>query len=133
MQPWTGLTNLYTWLWIIIWWLIAWLFFFLSTWIIESKTTAKRKLWSTCLVAFLCVLLIPIIQGVTNLADAGTGLLSGLGPYIAYFMVIVLLVALTVEYWKSAVLVGFLAIVFLVVIRYLFSLTSVTVGWELFV
>ncbi|MHA1267766.1 MAG: hypothetical protein ACTSRS_21200 [Candidatus Helarchaeota archaeon] len=135
MQPWNMLSALETWLWIIIWWLIAWLFFFLATWIVESKTRAKNKLWALALVAFLAVLLIPILQGVTSVLDGGTGLLNGLSHYIAYFLVILLLVGLAVEYWKTAVIAGFIGILFILIVYNLLYFLGVpgSASWPLFV
>ena len=120
-----------TWLWIIIWWLIAWLMFFLTLWIIEGKVHAKRKLWATALIAFLAVLIIPLLQGITGL----TTLFNGLPPYIAYFIVILLLKGLAADEWKSAVIVGFIGILFLLIVYNSLVLVGVpdVAHWPLFV
>jgi uncharacterized membrane protein len=135
MAPWDLLSSLQTWLWIIIWWLIAWIFFFFAVWIVEGKVRAKHKVWAIALVAFLMVLLIPMIQGVTIALDFGTGLLNGLAHYIAYFLVIVLLVGLVVEYWKTAVIIGFLGIMFILIIYNTLNYVNVpgAATWPLFV
>jgi len=129
------LTAAITWLWIVIWWLIAWIFFFFAVWIIEGKVRAKNKIWAIALVAFLMVILIPIIQGITQELDFGTGLLNGLAHYIAYFLVIVLLVGLVVEYWKTAVIVGFLGIMFVLIIYNTLNYAGIpgAATWPLFV
>ncbi|NVM52370.1 MAG: hypothetical protein HWN66_01620 [Candidatus Helarchaeota archaeon] len=130
-MQWENLGEPITWLWIVIWWLIAWLFFFLTTWIVEGRLTAKRKLGALALVAFLAVLIIPLLQGVAGLTD----LLRGLPPYIAYLIVILLLVGLVTDQWKSAVIIGFVGILFILIIYnalYMVGVATVT-KWPLFV
>lgn len=130
-MQWESLGNPLTWLWILIWFLIAWLIFFLTLWLIEGKVLAKRKLGATALVAFLAVLIIPLLQGVAGL----TSLLNGLAPYIAFFIVILLLKGLAANEWKSAVIVGFIGILFLLIIYNLLLLANVpnSAAWPLFV
>jgi hypothetical protein len=130
-MQWESLGDPLTWLWIVIWWLIAWLMFFLTLWLIEGKAHAKRKLGATALVAFLAVLIIPLLQGVAGL----TVLLSGLAPYIAYFIVILLLKGLAADEWKSAVIVGFIGILFLLIIYNALTMAGVpnSAAWPLFV
>ena len=130
-MQWELLGDPLTWLWIVIWWLITWLMFFLTLWIIEGKVHAKRKLWATALVAILAVLIIPLLQGITGL----TVLLAGLAPYIAYFIVILLLKGLAADEWKSAVIVGFIGILFLLIIYNSLALAGVpdVAHWPLFV
>ncbi|TFG04315.1 MAG: hypothetical protein EU536_04835 [Promethearchaeota archaeon] len=124
------LTNPLTWLWIIIWTLLAWLMFFLTTWMIESKTVAKRKLGVLFLVAFLAVFIIPFFQVLESVP-----LLQGIAPYIAYLFVILLLIGLVNEYWKTAVIVGFIGIVLLLIIYNALLLAGVSdvTYWPLFV
>ncbi|MHA1278719.1 MAG: hypothetical protein ACTSQI_08610 [Candidatus Helarchaeota archaeon] len=123
------LSDPVTWLWIIIFFLIAWLFFFLSLWIVEGKLHAKRKLGGTAIAAFVAVLIIPYLQSVGGIHQV----LSGLGPFIAYFIVILLLKGLATEQWSNAVIVGFIGILFLLIISNLLIMAGVTVGWPLFV
>jgi hypothetical protein len=135
MQAWNQLSDPMTWLWIILWTLLLWLFFFLATWIVESKTRAKSKLAILFLVALISVILIPILQSLTTELALGTTALNGLAAYIAYFLVICLLVGLAVEYWKSAVLIGFLGIMFLLIVYNLLLLAGVSQAatWPLFI
>jgi len=130
-MQWESLGNPLTWLWIVIWFLIAWLIFFLALWLIEGRVHAKRKLGATALVAFLAVLIIPLLQGITGL----TSLLNGLPPYIAYFIVILLLKGLAADEWKSAVIVGFIGILLLLIIYNILVFANVpsVAQWPLFV
>lgn len=130
-MQWESLGDPLTWLWIVIWWLIAWLFFFLTTWIVDGKLVAKRKLGALALVAFLAVLIIPLLQGIAGL----TSLFNGLPPYIAFLIVILLLVGLVNDSWKSAVIVGFIGIFFLLIIYNILVMVGVTgaQAWPLFV
>ncbi len=118
-------------LWIIIWWLIAWLMFFFSLWIVEGKLHAKRKLAATALIALIAVLIIPLLQQVEGY---GGGVLNGLSPYIAFFIVILLMIGLAADEWKSAVIVSFVGILFLLIIyNIIVVIAGVTPAWPLFV
>ena len=123
------LTDPVTWLWIVIWWLLAWLMFFLCIWLVESKLHAKRKLGATALVAFVAVLIIPYLQNTESIHQV----LAGLGPYIAYFIVILLLKGLATEEWSNAVIVGFVGILFLLIINNALVMAGVYPEWPLFV
>jgi len=125
-----NLSDPLTWLWIILWTLLAWLIFFLTTWIIEGKTVAKRKLGILFLVAFLAVFIIPFFQNLESVF-----LLQGIAPYVAYLFVILLLIGLVNDYWKTAVAVGFIGIVFLLIIYNALLLAGVSQVsfWPLFV
>ncbi|HUX98250.1 MAG TPA: hypothetical protein VMV49_01735 [Candidatus Deferrimicrobium sp.] len=130
-MQWENLGDPLTWLWIIIWWLIAWLMFFLTLWIVDGKRVAKSKLAALALVAFIAVLIIPLLQGVTGL----TTLLNGLPPYIAFFIVILLMVGLITDSWKTATIVSFVGILFLLIIYNILLLAGVSQveAWPLFV
>ena len=125
-----NLSDPLTWLWIILWTLLAWLIFFLTTWMIEGKTVAKRKLGILFLVAFLAVFIIPFFQNLESVP-----LLQGIAPYVAYLFVILLLIGLVNDYWKTAVVVGFIGIVFLLIIYNALLLAGVSQVsfWPLFV
>lgn len=124
------LSDPITWLWIIMWWLIAWLIFFLSLWLVESKVQAKKKLGATAIIAFIAVLIIPYLQSVQNIHVV----LSGLGAYIAFFIVILLMKGLAADEWSTSVIVSFIGIVLLLIINNLLvRVASVDVGWPLFV
>ncbi len=124
------LSSPITWLWIVIWTLLAWLIFFLTTWMIEGKLIAKRKLGMLLLVAFLAVFITPFFQNLESVP-----LLQGIAPYIAYLFVILLLIGLVNDYWKTAVIVGFIGIVLLLIIYNALGLVGVTQAesWPLFV
>lgn len=128
-MQWESLGNIETWLWIIIWWLLAWLMFFLCLWLIEGKLHAKRKLGATALVAIIAVIIVPLLQGVEGLSV----LLAGLGPYIAFFIVILLMKGLAADEWSNAVIVSFIGILFLLIINNALVLAGVTPAWPLFV
>ena len=129
-MQWQDLGNPITWLWILLWWLLAWLIFFLSLWLIEGKLQAKKKLGATGITAFIAVLIIPLLQGVTGL----TALLNGLSPYIAFFIVILLIKGLADAEWDNAVIVSFIGILLLLIIYNALIMAGVTnIGWPLFV
>lgn len=104
-----------TWVWIVIWWLLLWLFFFLSLWIMEGKAHAKRVLWATALVAIIAILLIPLLQALSDINIETWHPLAGIAPYVAYFVVIFLLKGLADVDWRSAVIAGFLGILFVLI------------------
>ncbi len=133
MQPaWDLLGTAITWLWILIWTLLTWLFFILSLWIIEGKLHMKRNIGSSFLAAFLSVLIIPIVQSVTGLAAP---FLNGLGPYIAYLLVMVFLLWLVTDQWKAAAIVGFVGILLLLITYNILWMAGVpgSASWPLFV
>ena len=132
MMQWPDMSNALVWLWIAIWTLLTWLFFLLSLWIIDGKLHMKRKIWACLIAAFLSVLIIPLVQGVTGLASP---FLNGLAPYIAYLLVIVFLLWLVTDQWKSAVIVGFVGILFILIVYNILQEVGVTGStlWPLFV
>ena len=133
MMQYEALGDPLTWLWIVIWTLLTWLFFLLSLWIIEGKLHMKRKIGATFFAAFLSVLIIPLVQGISGL----TSLLNGLPPYIAYLLVIVFLLWLVTDQWKTAVIVGFIGILFLLIVYNILNLLELGIAsassWPLFV
>lgn len=109
-------------LWLIIATVIVALIIYISVILIESKTKASDKKFLIILLAFICVLIIPIILGAINqvlgaignlIAFSGSNYLTQLTPIIGFLIILVLTKFFLDISWDHAVWIALLTLFFL--------------------
>ncbi|MFW9936298.1 MAG: hypothetical protein ACFFD5_01505 [Candidatus Thorarchaeota archaeon] len=109
-------------LWLILATVIVTLIIYISTLLIESKTKASDKKFLIILLAFICVLIIPVVLGAINsvlsaigdlLAFSGTNYLTQLTPIIGFLIILVLTKFFLDISWDHAVWIALLTLFFL--------------------
>jgi len=109
-------------LWLILATVIVTLIIYISTLLIESKTKASDKKFLIILLAFICVLIIPVVLGAINsvleaigelIAFSGTNHLVKLTPIIGFLIILVLTKFFLDISWDHAVWIGLLTLFFL--------------------
>lgn len=108
-------------LWLILATIVVTLILYIAVLVIVSKTKASDKKFLIILVAFLCVLVIPIILGVVNtgLAAIGDPIAAAVGsgnyltlltPIIGFLIILVLIKFLLDVAWDKAVWISLLTL-----------------------
>lgn len=109
-------------LWLILATVLVALIIYISVLLINSKTKASDKKFLIILLAFLCVLIIPIILGAVNsvlgaignlLAFSGSNYLTQLTPIIGFLIILILTKFLIDISWDQAVWISLLTLFFL--------------------
>jgi len=109
-------------LWLILATVIVTLIIYISTLLIESKTKASDKKFLIILLAFICVLIIPVVLGAINsvleaigelIAFSGTNHLVKLTPIIGFLIILVLTKFFLDISWDHAVWIALLTLFFL--------------------
>jgi len=109
-------------LWLILATVLVALIIYISVLLINSKTKASDKKFLIILLAFLCVLIIPIILGAVNsvlgaignlLAFSGSNYLTQLTPIIGFLIILILTKFLIDLSWEQAVWIALLTLFFL--------------------
>ena len=109
-------------LWLILATVLVALIIYISVLLINSKTKASDKKFLIILLAFLCVLIIPIILGAVNsvlgaignlLAFSGSNYLTQLTPIIGFLIILILTKFLIDLSWDQAVWISLLTLFFL--------------------
>jgi len=117
-----GESTLFFILWLIIATVIVALIIYISVLLIGSKTKASDKKFLIILLAFICVLIIPIILGainsvlgaIGNLIDfSGSNYLTQLTPIIGFLIILILTKFLIDLSWDQAVWISLLTLFFL--------------------
>ena len=117
-----GESTLFFILWLILATVIVALIIYISVLLIGSKTKASDKKFFIILLAFLCVLIIPIILGAVNsvledigdlIAFSGRNHLTQLTPIIGFLIILVLTKFLIDLSWDQAVWISLLTLFFL--------------------
>lgn len=100
---------------------IAILAMYLSVLIIAGKYKAKRRIGVSVLLGIIIVLIIPYLSMILDqipvyIPPNMTPLFSGLGPYVAFLILIFLVYWLMdLAEWEKSVLIAFLTILFIVI------------------
>ncbi|MFX1356083.1 MAG: hypothetical protein ACFFA8_02255 [Promethearchaeota archaeon] len=109
-------------LWLVLATVIVTLIIYISTLLIESKTKASDKKFLIILLAFICVLIIPVVLGAINsvlsaigdlLAFSGSNYLTQLTPIIGFLIILVLTKFFLDISWDHAVWIALLTLFFL--------------------
>lgn len=109
-------------LWLILATVLVALIIYISVLLINSKTKASDKKFLIIVLAFLCVLIIPIILGAVNsvlgaignlLAFSGSNYLTQLTPIIGFLIILILTKFLIDLSWDQAVWISLLTLFFL--------------------
>lgn len=109
-------------LWLILATVIVTLIIYISTLLIESKTKASDKKFLIILLAFICVLIIPVVLGAINsvlvaigdlVAFSGRNHLIELTPIIGFLIILVLTKFFLDISWDHAVWIALLTLFFL--------------------
>ena len=109
-------------LWLILATVIVTLIIYISTLLIESKTKASDKKFLIILLAFICVLIIPVVLGAINsvlgaigdlVAFSGSNYLTQLTPIIGFLIILVLTKFFLDISWDHAVWIALLTLFFL--------------------
>ena len=109
-------------LWLILATVIVALIIYISVLLIGSKTKASDKKYIIILLAFICVLIIPIILGAINsvlgaignlIAFSGSNYLTQLTPIIGFLIILILTKFLIDLSWDQAVWISLLTLFFL--------------------
>jgi len=117
-----GEATLFFILWLILAVVIVALIIYISVLLIGSKTKASDKKFLIILLAFICVLIIPIILGainsvlgaIGNLIDfSGSNYLTQLTPIIGFLIILILTKFLIDLSWDQAVWISLLTLFFL--------------------
>ncbi len=117
-----GESTLFFILWLILATVLVALIIYISVLLINSKTKASDKKFFIILLAFLCVLIIPIILGAVNnvleeigdLIDfSGRNHLTQLTPIIGFLIILILTKFLIDLSWDQAVWISLLTLFFL--------------------
>ena len=108
--------------WLILATVIVALIIYISVLLIGSKTKASDKKFLIILLAFICVLIIPIILGAINsvlgavgnlIAFSGSNYLTQLTPIIGFLIILILTKFLIDLSWDQAVWISLLTLFFL--------------------
>jgi len=117
-----GESTLFFILWLILATVIVALIIYISVLLIGSKTKASDKKFLIILLAFICVLIIPIILGAINsvlgaignlIAFSGSNYLTQLTPIIGFLIILILTKFLIDLSWDQAVWISLLTLFFL--------------------
>jgi len=117
-----GESTLFFILWLIVATVIVALIIYISVLLIGSKTKASDKKFLIILLAFICVLIIPIILGAINsvlgvignlIAFSGSNYLTQLTPIIGFLIILILTKFLIDLSWDQAVWISLLTLFFL--------------------
>ena len=117
-----GENTLFFILWLILATVIVALIIYISVMLIGSKTKASDKKFLIILLAFICVLIIPIILGAINsvlgaignlIAFSGSNYLTQLTPIIGFLIILILTKFLIDLSWDQAVWISLLTLFFL--------------------
>ena len=117
-----GESTLFFILWLILATVIVALIIYISVLLIVSKTKASDKKFLIILLAFICVLIIPIILGAINsvlgavgnlIAFSGSNYLTQLTPIIGFLIILILTKFLIDLSWDQAVWISLLTLFFL--------------------
>jgi hypothetical protein len=117
-----GENTLFFILWLILATVIVALIIYISALLIESKTKASDKKFLIILLAFICVLIIPIVLGAINsvlsaigdlVAFSGSNYLTQLTPIIGFLIILVLTKFFLDISWDHAVWIALLTLFFL--------------------
>jgi hypothetical protein len=117
-----GESTLFFILWLILATVIVALIIYISVLLIGSKTKASDKKFLIILLAFVCVLIIPIILGAINsvlgaignlIAFSGSNYLTQLTPIIGFLIILILTKFLIDLSWDQAVWISLLTLFFL--------------------
>jgi len=109
-------------LWLILATVIVALIIYISVLLIVSKTKASDKKFLIILLAFICVLILPIILGAINsvlgaignlIAFSGSNYLTQLTPVIGFLIILILTKFLIDLSWDQAVWISLLTLFFL--------------------
>jgi len=109
-------------LWLILATVVVALIIYISVLLINSKTKASDKKFLIILLAFICVLIIPIILGAINsvlgaignlIAFSGSNYLTQLTPIIGFLIILILTKFLIDLSWDQAVWIALLTLFFL--------------------
>lgn len=109
-------------LWLILATVIVALIIYISVLLIGSKTKASDKKFLIILLAFICVLIIPIILGAINsvlgaignlIAFSGSNYLTQLTPIIGFLIILILTKFIIDLSWDQAVWISLLTLFFL--------------------
>ena len=117
-----GESTLFFILWLILATVIVALIIYISVLLIVSKTKASDKKFLIILLAFICVLILPIILGAINsvlgaignlIAFSGSNYLTQLTPVIGFLIILILTKFLIDLSWDQAVWISLLTLFFL--------------------
>lgn len=117
-----GESTLFFILWLILATVIVALIIYISVLLIGSKTKASDKKFLIILLAFICVLILPIILGAINsvlgaigslVAFSGSNYLTQLTPIIGFLIILILTKFLIDLSWDQAVWISLLTLFFL--------------------
>lgn len=117
-----GESTLFFILWLILATVIVALIIYISVLLIGSKTKASDKKFLIILLAFICVLILPIILGAVNsvlgaignlLAFSGSNYLTQLTPIIGFLIILILTKFIIDLSWDQAVWISLLTLFFL--------------------
>ena len=117
-----GESTLFFILWLILATVLVALIIYISVLLIGSKTKASDKKFLIILLAFICVLIIPIILGAINsvlgaignlIAFSGSNYLTQLTPIIGFLIILILTKFLIDLSWDQAVWISLLTLFFL--------------------
>ena len=117
-----GESTLFFILWLILATVLVALIIYISVLLIGSKTKASDKKFLIILLAFICVLILPIILGTVNsvlgaignlLAFSGSNYLTQLTPIIGFLIILILTKFLIDLSWDQAVWISLLTLFFL--------------------
>jgi len=106
-------------LWLIVATVIVALILYIAVLLIESKTKASDKKFLIILLAFICVLIIPIVLGAINqvlgtigslIAFSGSNYLTNLTPIIGFLLILILVKFFIDISWDHAVWISLLTL-----------------------
>ncbi|TFG03846.1 MAG: hypothetical protein EU542_00540 [Promethearchaeota archaeon] len=106
-------------LWLIVATVIVALILYIAVLLIESKTKASDKKFLIILLAFICVLIIPIVLGAINqvlgtigslIAFSGSNYLTNLTPIIGFLIILILVKFFIDISWDHAVWISLLTL-----------------------
>lgn len=117
-----GEQTLFFVLWLIVATIIVALIIYIAVLLIASKTKASDKKFLIILLAFICVLIIPIVLGAINsvlsaigqlIAFSGTNYLTQLTPIIGFLIILILVKFFLDITWDHAVWISLTTLFFL--------------------
>lgn len=117
-----GEETLFFILWLILATVIVTLIIYIVVLLIESKTKASDKKFLILLLAFICVLILPIVLGAINsvlgaigdlIAFSGSNYLTNLTPIIGFLIILILVKFFIDISWDHAVWISLLTLFFL--------------------
>jgi len=117
-----GEQTLFFVLWLIVATIIVALIIYIATLLIATKTKASDKKFLIILLAFICVLILPIVLGAINsvlgaignlIAFSGTNYLTQLTPIIGFLIILILVKFFLDITWDHAVWISLTTLFFL--------------------